>query len=385
MAGLVEPQLFSRAPTARSCAKTLLFLLSLVACAGEPTRGVVSATSSLYARTDTNATTVWSPRLQVAGQVDEALRVESSYSLDAWTGASVDVVTAATRAIHEVRQEVTGGAGYVFGDTVSASGSYRYSTENDYWSHGGVGTVSFDLAQHNTTLDVTAFGNRDRVGRAGDALFSRRQATLGARLALTQVIDAKTLAQLSVESVGVHGYQSSPYRFVAIGGAGTCAGAAPLCLPEHAPEQRTRAAVVLRVRRALGATTSLGVSYRFYFDSWGVRSQTLSPELSWLVDEHGTLSLSYRYYTQGEADFYRPRYLDLDASAGFFSRDRELSTSYAHRVGLSYQHELPLPKRDAVLSFALRAGGTYYRYLAFVGLSHVEALELTALCGLSFR
>ncbi|MEY4512351.1 MAG: hypothetical protein RLZZ450_4473 [Pseudomonadota bacterium] len=356
-----------------------------MACAGEPRRGVVSATSSLYTRTDTNATTVWSPRLQVVGQVDPALRVETSYALDAWTGASVDVVTAATRAIHEVRQEVTAGAGYTLGDTVSASGSYRYSTENDYWSHGGVANLTFDLGQHNTVVDVSTFGNRDRVGRAGDALFLRRQATLGARVSLTQVLDAKMLAQLSFESVKVSGYQSSPYRFVAIGGAGTCADAAPLCLPENAPEQRARAAVVVRARRALSRNTSLGVSYRFYFDSWGVRSSTLSPELTWLTDEHGTLSLSYRYYTQGEADFYRPRYLDPDAGSGFFTRDRELSTLYSHRVGLSYQHDVPLPQREAALSFALRAGGTYYRYLAFVGLSHVEALELTALCGWSFR
>ena len=49
---------------------------------------------------------VETPRLRVAGKVGESLGVETAIALDAWTGASVDVTTAATKAIHEVRKEI---------------------------------------------------------------------------------------------------------------------------------------------------------------------------------------------------------------------------------------------------------------------------------------
>jgi Protein of unknown function (DUF3570) len=343
-----------------------------------PGRG--TATSTLYARTDSNATTVWSPRTQVVAQAAEDLTVEASYAMDAWTSASIDIVTAATRAVHEVRHEVNAGAVYSLGARTLRA-SYRYSLEPDYWSHGLVLGTSFDFAQRNTTLDLVAIGALDTVGRAGDARFRQDQRSFGARVALTQVLDRSTLVQLAWDVTQVRGFQASPYRYVAVGGAGTCASLALLCLPEHVPDQRTRQALIARARRALGSHFSLGFSYRFYVDSWDVRSQTLAPELSWLPFEGATFSLSYRYYTQGQADFYRPRYLDASPPA-YLTRDRELSAFYSHQVGLSYAHEVPFERRRLALSLAVRAAGTYFHYLAFVGLREVRALELTGLLAL---
>src|SRR4051812_4995103 len=134
-----------------SSSARLLSALLLVSCTDTKTVGATTAASALYSRTDTNATTVWSPRLRVAGKVGESLGVETAIALDAWTGASVDVTTAATKAIHEIRKEVTAG-GYYELPHVTVGGGYRYSTENDYWSNGGVGTLTIDLADKNTTL-----------------------------------------------------------------------------------------------------------------------------------------------------------------------------------------------------------------------------------------
>jgi hypothetical protein len=339
-----------------------------------------AVTTTLYARTDSNSTTVWSPRTRVSARASEDLTVEASYALDAWTSASVDIVTAATRAVHEVRHEINAGTAYSLGDAVVRA-SYRYSFEPDYWSHGAVVGSSFDLAQRNTTLDVALFGALDTVGRAGDRSFRRDQQSFGARLSLTQVLDAQTLVQLAWELTEVLGFQASPYRFVAVGGGGTCASLAPSCLPEHVPDQRTRQALLLRARRALGEHFSAGLDYRFYFDSWDVRSQTLAPVLSWRPVEAATVSLTYRYYTQGHADFYRARYLDPTFKAGYLTRDRELSTFSSHQLGVSYAHELTFERHKLALSLAARAAGTYLQYLAFVGLRDVLALELTGLLG----
>jgi hypothetical protein len=365
--------------------------LLLSSCSGSQSASVqTTAASTIYVRTDNNATTVWAPRERLAARIADTAGVEATFAADAWTSASIDIVTAATRdlstgephLVHEVRKEVTAGAYYEVGKA-TLSGGYRYSTENDYWSNGGVGTLALDLASNNTTLVFSAFGSKDLVGRAGDVHWREPQSSLGGRVSLTQVLDAKSLLQVSWETMHVSGYQASPYRFVAIGGAGTCASLAPLCLPESVPDERIRSAGVARVRRALGAAVSAGIEYRFYIDDWGLYSHTIAPDLHWLITEHGTLSLTYRYYTQSDADFYRPRYL-VPPSLGYLTRDRELSALYSNRLGLGYSQEFPLSEA-ASLSLGARAGIARFIYLAFVGLRSVDALEATLMLSLDFR
>jgi hypothetical protein len=363
---------------------SVAWALIALGCGEHRVAGVTTAASALYARSDSNATTVWAPRMHVAGKLGDSLGVETAVAMDSWTGASIDVVTAATHAIHEVRTEVTAGGSYEFSHA-SLGGGYRYSTENDYWSNGGVGTLSIDMADKNTTLALTGFGSRDTVGRAGDPNFKEAQSSAGGRGSLTQIINASTLVQVSWETTHVTGYQAGPYRFVAIGGQGTCASLAPLCVPESVPGERFRHAAVARGKHAFGDHVSLGLEYRFYVDSWAVRSQTISPAANFLLSDADTLALSYRYYTQSEARFYRPRYLDPDEQLSYVTRDRELSALYSNRLGLSYEHDFEIGDGDKVLTAVLRGGVTRYRYLAFVGLTSVDALEGTFLLSLAFR
>jgi hypothetical protein len=96
----------------------------------------VDASSATYVRTDSDSTTVVSPRGRASFVADDALAIDLAYGVDAWTGASVDVVTAATSTIRETRHQVDGGVAWR-GDNWSVGGSYRFSTEPDYRSHGG--------------------------------------------------------------------------------------------------------------------------------------------------------------------------------------------------------------------------------------------------------
>ncbi|HVZ31833.1 MAG TPA: DUF3570 domain-containing protein, partial [Polyangiaceae bacterium] len=259
-------------------------------------------------------------------------------------------------------------------------------TEPDYWSHGGVVNLAFDLAQNNTTLAFSAFGSSDIVGRAGWASFRRPQDSLGGRLSLTQVLGRYTVAQLSWEALRITGYQASPYRFVAIGGQGTCAGSAPFCVPESHPNERLRQSGVASLRQALGSHASLGLRYRFYFDDWGIQSHTIEPELIFLTGELGTLELTYRYYTQGDAYFYRPRYLGTPQELRYVTRDRKLSTLYDNQAGLTYEQGFALGESGTtVFKLGLRAAVGRIVYQAFVGLHRVDILEATGTLGLDWR
>lgn len=361
-----------------------LATLVLGSC-GEPQKvAVQSAAAAIYSRTDTNATTIWAPRARTRVRLGESVFVDGIYAMDSWTSASIDIVTAATDAVHEIRHEANAGATVEL-SRATIAGSYRYSTENDYWSHGGVGTLSIDMFEKNTTLVFSGFGSRDTVGRAGWPTFRRPQSSVGGRLSVSQVLGRNAVGQVSWETTRISGYQASPYRFVAIGGQGTCAGSGELCVPESHPNERLRHAAGLLQRTALGRRASLGLSYRFYFDDWEIWSHTIEPDLSFLLGERGTLAFSHRFYTQDSAYFYLPRYVGEAAELGHVTRDRKLSTAYNNQVGLRLEQGFALGESGGtVLTLGLRGSLTRIVYRAFVGLERVDVVEATLSLGLDW-
>lgn len=357
-------------------------LVLAVGCAGHTVK-LTDASSSVYVRSDTDRTTIVSPTLKVDGQAHNAT-LGATYTVDAWTGASVDVITAATGAIHEQRHEGDVTIGYV-GHTLTVTTNYRYSYEPDYTSNGLTLSVKQELAGRNTTLSVDALGTSDRVGRSGDPNFTAGVRSIGGRAAIAQVIDPATIAELGWQTTLVDGYQASPYRFVAIGDLGTCSSTAPFCILEQVPGRRLRNSLSARVRHAFGRRFSAGLDYRFYFDDWGVRSHAIQPDLAWVLTPTQTLSLRYRYATQGEASFYRPRYLDIAMTNGYVTRDRKLSALFSNEVGAQYLQRIESDNSDRVTLWGVRATLSRADYLAYVGLDHVWALEVTALVGLEIE
>jgi Protein of unknown function (DUF3570) len=363
----------------------LVAALALGSCGREKSwAGVRSADSAFYARSDTDNTVVYAPRVHVGAKLGDSVGLDATYAMDSWTGASIDVVTAATDAIHELRHEVNAGGSYLV-KNVTLSGSYRYSTENDYWSHGGVGNLALDLFDKNTTLALSVFGAKDIVGKAGDSAFRRPQDSIGGRLTLTQILDTKMLLTAAVETLRITGYQASPYRRVGVENLGLCAHYTDHCLPESHPHERLRTAISGRLRRAFGSKVSMGVDFRYYLDNWGLRSDTAGTDLTVLVSERGSLTLAYRFYIQGQADFYQALYPQPVEQLTYFTRDRKLSPFKSHRLGLEYLQGFALGEQaSSVLELGARAGVSRILYDDFIGLSSVDVLELTGMLGLSF-
>ncbi len=379
------PRLFCSRAEPRASTLAVLAASLAVACGESQQVAVQSSAAAIYARTDTNATTIWAPRAEAQVRFGEGAAISGVYALDSWTSASIDITTAATKAVHELRHEATGGASYDFAN-VGLSASYRYSTENDYWSHGGVASLRIDMAQKNTILALAAFGSSDTVGREGRPDFRRPQNSLGGRLSLLQVLGRIAVGQLSYELTRIGGYQASPYRFVAIGGQGTCAGTAQFCLPERHPDERVRHAIGGEERTALGKYVSIGLRYRFYYDDWKVMSHTIQPDLSFAIGDHGSLALTHRFYTQRSAYFYLPRYIGGPGELRYVSRDRKLSTLYDNQVGLTYEQGFVIGAHARnLLLMGLRASLTRIVYQDFVGLRRVDVLEATLSLGTSLR
>lgn len=361
----------------RSRLRGCLDLSLLLACAWLPS-GDGSAdeiTAGVYVRSDTDGTVVLSPSAAArVGVVDDATWVEAGYAADIWTSASIDIRTAATREVSEQRDELTLGVEREQTD-VTLRADYRFSHETDYVSHGGSLSISQRLAEGNATIGTVLFAAQDTVGRSGDQDFSRALSTVGARASYTQVLDPNTLTQFTYELARREGFQSSPYRFVGVGGDGSCAGTATLCLPETHPGVRLRNTFVARVRRGFGRHASGGLAYRFYLDDWEVQSHTAIAQLSYLPDESSTLGLRYRFYLQSEASFYEARYTDTARRLRFVTRDRELSPLRTNRLSLSYERSFDLTDAGPLLELSLAVSATTLAYQDFVGLDRVWAFD----------
>jgi hypothetical protein len=346
-----------------------------VMCARPRSTNAEEIGSAIYVRTDSDHTTVVSPRVRGKTEVAPGTSAEIAYGADVWTSASIDIRTAASRVVTEQRDELDFNLSHELAD-VTLGGGYRFSKENDYESHAGSASLSYNFADNAATLAVSAYVSGDQVGRSGDPKFDRGLTSIGSRLGFTQVLDAETVLQLSYDVAYLNGYQASPYRFVGIGGDGRCHGTASLCLPESDPKVRLRHALVARLRRALGQSFSAGLSYRFYLDDWGIRSHTIEGQLAVLPSEVSQIALRYRFYTQSGASFYRARYLPTD-DLRKITIDRELSALGINRVGLEYEQGFSLGD-SVLLRGVLAAGLDFYKYDNFPGLKQVTALELSA-------
>lgn len=332
--------------------------------------------ASLFVRGDSDSTVVIAPRAGARVELgDIGTTIDAAYSADIWTSASIDVRTAATVPITEQRDQLDFALTHEMQD-VTLGASYYFSGENDYWSNGFTLRSVQELASGSTTIEESLRYVHDIVGRAGDPTFSRALDTVGARLVLTQVLSPEAIVQAVWEGAYRNGYQSSPYRYVGLGGDGQCGGTAILCIPEAHPETRIRNAFVVQGRYALSRDASLGLGYRFYVDDWGVLSHTGIAQFGWIPARGQLVMLRYRFYTQSAAAFYMSRYPLPDGQINFVTRDRELTAMFGNRVALSYEGRAAL-STDVALRVAIALGGTVFVYQDFPGLTEVYAGDAT--------
>ena len=150
-------------------------------------------------------------------------RVGGHYLVDVVSAASVDIVSTASRAWHEVRQEGSVEASYepkTFGVQAHAA----VSDEPDYLSLSSAGAaVTQDLLDKNLTwLSVYSYGH-DVAGRTGTpfSVFSHvidRHALSGM---LTFVMSPTTVGSLIGDAIFEDGDQSKPYRYIPLFAPGT--------------------------------------------------------------------------------------------------------------------------------------------------------------------
>jgi len=348
----------------------------------------VEASSAVYVRTDTDETTVITPRLELGAPLSEETRLDLTYSVDVWTSASIDIRTSASigvdsetpQKVTEQRDEIDVALTHALSD-VTLGGSYRYSVEHDYESHGGSFGGGYDFADNSANISLSVRAYFDTVGRAGAPDFEEKSTLYSARVAFTQVIDAQTVANLVYEVGLQQGYLSSPYRFVRFAKPdsvpqSTCVAPITLCLPETNPDSRMRHAFALSARRALTDEISIGANYRFYLDSWDMTSHTIGIDGALVPAETWLFSLGYRFYMQSSASHFKPFYTTMPFPETYTS-DKELSDLSSHRLELEVMKSFELDELGSELAAVLLVAPSHFIYNEFLLLDSISALEVT--------
>jgi hypothetical protein len=333
----------------------------------------VDARSGIYQ--DTDRTTVTTTNVAARGTLDH-VGVEARYLVDVITSASVDVITAATGAFHDVRTEVEGGADW-HDDWRKISASYVHSIENDWESHTGNVGFTHDFAHHDITFKAGGTYVLNAVGRANDLNFHRTMTVAGGTAGFAFVLSPDDLLDLSYTMSWIEGYQASPYRFVTFGAGDVLAPS----MPETDPDQRLRNALTLRYNRHLFADTALRSHARAYFDSWGVLSATAGTEY---VVGLGELepALFVRGYVQQHAVFYQPTYAQ---AMTYMTADRELS-SFVDGFGgarLTWRRER-LSRALEDLHLEAKVTGFYFRFFDFPRLPERSGVIGEIAAGVAF-
>ncbi len=289
-------------------------------------------TDMLYHRYEGGGVTIDGPSILVRKQVGKSLSFVGNYYVDMVSSASIDVVTTAS-PYSEERTQWSLGMDYLRGNT-TISTNFTSSVESDFDATTYSLAISQDMFGDMTTLTLSYALGDDVVGKSDDPTFQRDNTRQHYGFGLTQILTRNLITTLNVETVTDEGFLNNPYRSVRFADPLSATGYS--YEPELYPSTRTTNAIGIRARYYLPYRAAIQGEYRYFTDTWGIESNTLSlgyvhPWRNW------TFKAKYRWHDQTGANFYRDIFSRSEAT-NFRGRDKEISslTSNTFELGVSY-------------------------------------------------
>ncbi len=171
----------------------------------------------------------------------------------------------------------------------STTVSTSYSKERDYLSHSYSLQNTFSTASKNTTLILGLSYNDDQILPNSIFLSEKKEKrVLETVVGLTQVLSKNDIGQAILRHARGRGYYSDQYK-----------------LYDARPDTKDINSLMLRWNHYFESSdTALRSTYRYYDDSYGIRSQTLGVEAVFSLPYDWHITPSLRYYSQSAAYFY---------------------------------------------------------------------------------
>jgi len=293
----------------------------------------------MYHYYDGGGVTIDGPSLLVRKKFAEKYAVSASYYMDMVSSASIDVITTAS-PYSEERTQYGVGFEYLRGKVTYAA-AFSNSTENDYTADTASFSIAQDMFGDLTTVALLFSLGKDDVTRRGDPVFADEIDRRIYGVDVTQVATKNLVLGFAYEAITEEGFLNNPYRQVRYVDPDAALGYAYEF--ERYPRTRTGNAFALRARWYLPYRAALQGDYRFYNDTWEIRSHTAEVSYTHPVDERLTFDVHYRFYTQDAAEFYSDLF-PRENFQNFLARDKELASLTSHTLGFGVAWEFQAPK-----------------------------------------
>jgi len=216
------------------------------------------------------------------------------------------------------------------------------SHEKDYRSEGVNGNVSIDLNHKLTTLNLGGAYSNDLVSPVGGSsvgmapfgtltgVASSPKHLKAGLVGLSQVLSRRWQVGVSASLSSEAGYLTDPYKSLSVIDAST--GVPVGQISEQRPDTRQRKSV--QVDSVYHLTSNiLHLSYRRYWDDWGVGSHTIDARYRFPRGESGFFEPHLRFYTQTAADFYRFGLIQGEALPQYATSDYRMTAFQGITLG----------------------------------------------------
>jgi len=330
---------------------------------------------AMYHRYDGGGVTVDGPSLLVRKNFKETLSVSGNYYVDNISSASIDVIASGASKYTEERTEYSLAGDYLYGKSLFSAG-VTYSDESDYQAATYSLGVSQDFFGDLTTLSFGYSLGQDEVSQNGNNEFEEDIDRHSFRIGLNQVITPKLVLAANYELITDEGYLNNPYRSYRFLSDPLDPSAGYQFSREVYPQTRTSDAASLQFRYRLPWQAAVGGQYRFFTDDWGIDAHTTQVSYTHVLYQHWTVDVLYRWYSQGQADFYQDLFLfPSQDEKDYRARDKEMSEFSNQTLSLYVSYERPLSWR-----YAYKAGITLqydrisFDYDNFTDLTVAETL-----------
>ena len=232
---------------------------------------------------------VHAPSVYALTPIGTQWSVEGSATYDSVSGASPRYHTAVSGASHMNDKRTAAEAKLTrYFDRSAYSLGVSGSTEHDYQSAAVSLDARFSSDDNNTTWNVGVGHSNDSITSVNDKTLHEKKRTTEIIVGVTQAVTPIDLVQANLTFSHGRGFYNDPYK-----------------QPDIRPNKRDMQILLLRWNHhfeSLGA--SLRTSYRYYQDTYQIRSHTLGVEWVQPVNDRFTVTPSVRLYSQSAASFY---------------------------------------------------------------------------------
>lgn len=261
------------------------------------------------------------------------------------------------------------------------------SVEKDYTSLGYSINMAMDSATKLTTYEIGFAGAFDTISQTGgqtpeplgDVTNSQffdegKRTTLDFLVGMTNILSAKTLWQNNITFSSSDGYHTDPYKVISVvGNEGDRQALIDAALEEEAdaqgvpvsalspevvaaitanfddfeveftrlyesrPDKRRRTAYFSKLITRLTDRQTLHISYRYYSDSWEIKSHTLEyRHIISMGNDSWTIEPQLRLYQQSAADFFHRSLIRGEPLPEYASADNRLDESIGATLAVKF-------------------------------------------------